>query len=102
MVLLPQSVQRVTTTMLHTLPIPPSYRQRALPHLDRLIAQAERDAARRHATGTRRDGSRRERGRLELLRRSRQFLLSGEFPPATSASAGASPAGDPEDASRPA
>jgi hypothetical protein len=71
--------------MLHTLPTPPSYRRRALAHLDRLIAQAERDVARHHATGTRkavtRDGARRERGRLELLRRSRRFLLSGEFPP---------------------
>ena len=73
--------------MLHALPTPPSYRQRALTHLDRLIAQAERDLARRHATRTGEAGTRdrvqRERGRLELLRRSRQFLLSGEFPSET-------------------
>ena len=66
--------------MLHALPTPPSYRQRALTNLDRLIAQAERDLA-RHGTAGARDRSPRERGRLELMRRSRHFLLSGEFPP---------------------
>ena len=67
--------------MLHALP--PSYRQRALVQLEALIAQAERDLTRPDASPTSgaesRDGSRRERGRLALLRRSREFLLSNEF-----------------------
>ena len=60
--------------MLHALP--PSYRRRALVQVEALIAEAERDLARHDAA---RDELRRERRRLALLRRSRQFLLSDEF-----------------------
>jgi hypothetical protein len=66
--------------MLHALP--PSYRQRALVQIEALIAQAERDVARHPAqTGKTetRDRLQRERRRLALLYRSRQFLLSDEF-----------------------
>jgi len=66
--------------MLHALP--PSYRQRALVQIEALIAQAERDVARHSAqTGKAetRDRLQRERRRLALLYRSRQFLLSDEF-----------------------
>ena len=67
--------------MLHALP--PSYRRRALAQVEALIAQAERDLARHQPTRTgeaeTRDRLRRERRRLALLQRSRQFLLSDEF-----------------------
>jgi hypothetical protein len=67
--------------MLHALP--PSYRQRALVQVEALIAQAETSLARHQSTRTgeadTRDRLRRERCRLALLRRSRQFLLSDEF-----------------------
>ena len=66
--------------MLHALP--PSYRQRALAQVEALIAQAERSLA-RHPAGTGKtktqDRLQRERRRLALLHRSRQFLLSDEF-----------------------
>ena len=66
--------------MLHALP--PSYRQRALAQVEALIAQAERSLARQPAeTGKTKtqDRLQRERCRLALLRRSREFLLSDEF-----------------------
>ena len=66
--------------MLHVLPL--SYRQRALVQVEALIAQAERDVARPPAeTGKTKtqDRLQRERRRLALLHRSRQFLLSDEF-----------------------
>ena len=67
--------------MLHALPS--SYRQRALAHIEALIAQAERDLARLDAARTGKaktqDKVQRERRRLALLHRSRQFLLSDEF-----------------------
>ena len=65
--------------MLHALP--PSYRRRALVQIDALIAQAERDLTRHDAAqpGKAEDRLRRERRRLALLHRSRQFLLSDEF-----------------------
>jgi hypothetical protein len=67
--------------MLHVLP--PSYHRRALAQVEALIAQAERDLARHDAARTgeagTRDGLGRERRRLALLHRSRQFLLSDEF-----------------------
>jgi hypothetical protein len=67
--------------MLHALP--PSYRQRALAQVEALIAQAERDLARhqpaRPGEAETRDRLRRERRRLALLQRSRQFLLADEF-----------------------
>jgi hypothetical protein len=63
--------------------LPPSYHRRALVQIEAPIAQAEReltrhDAARTGKTETQ-DGLQRERRRLALLRRSRQFLLSDEF-----------------------
>ena len=71
--------------MLHALP--PSYRRRALAQVEALIAQAERNLARHQPaqTGKTKTEARlqRERRRLELLHRSRQFLLSDEFPPVT-------------------
>jgi hypothetical protein len=73
--------------VLHVLPGPPSYRQRALVEIEALIAQAERNLARHHAAQTgkskTRDRVERERRRLALLYRSRQFLPSDEFPPVT-------------------
>ena len=66
--------------MLHALP--PSYRQRALTQVEALIAEAEKGLTRQPAqTGkTRTQGRlRRERRRLALLHRSREFLLSDEF-----------------------
>jgi hypothetical protein len=66
--------------VLHALP--PSYRQRALAQVEALIAQAERSLARHPAeTGKTKTQGRlqRERRRLALLHRSRQFLLSDEF-----------------------
>ena len=73
--------------MLHALPRAPSYRQRALVQIEALIAQAEGNLARHHAAQTgkskARDKLQRERRRLALLYRSRQFLLSDEFPPVT-------------------
>ena len=67
--------------MLHALPS--SYRRRALVQVEALIAQAERDLARHDTARTgraeTRDRLRRERRRLALLHRSRQFLLSDEF-----------------------
>jgi hypothetical protein len=67
--------------MLHVLP--PSYHQRALAQVEALIAQAERDLTRHDVVRTgkaeTRDGLERERRRLALLHRSRQFLLSDEF-----------------------
>jgi hypothetical protein len=73
--------------MLHALP--PSYRRRALVQVEALIAQAERDLTRHDATRTGKtkaeaktkteDRLQRERRRLALLHRSRQFLLSDEF-----------------------
>jgi hypothetical protein len=66
--------------MLHALP--PSYRQRALAQVEALIAEAERSLARQPVqTGKTktRDRLQRERRRLALLHRSRQFLLSDEF-----------------------
>jgi hypothetical protein len=71
--------------MLHALPTPPSYRHR-LVQIEALIAQAERNLARHPAQAGKtktRDRLQRERRRLELLHRSRQFLLSDEFPPVT-------------------
>jgi hypothetical protein len=63
--------------------LPPSYRQRALSEIEALIARAERDLARHDAAQTGKskaqDRLRRERRRLALLYRSRQFLLSDEF-----------------------
>jgi hypothetical protein len=61
--------------------LPPSYRRRALVQVEALIAQAERDLTRHDAAraGKAEDRLRRERRRLALLRRSRQFLLSDEF-----------------------
>jgi hypothetical protein len=63
--------------------LPPSYRQRALAEIEALIARAERDLARHDAAQTgkakTRDRLRRERRRLALLYRSRQFLCSDEF-----------------------
>ena len=62
---------------------PPSYRQRALAEIEALIARAERDLARHNAAQTGKakaqDRLQRERRRLALLYRSRQFLLSDEF-----------------------
>jgi hypothetical protein len=66
--------------MLHVLP--PSYRQRALAQVEALIAEAEKSLARRPAqTGKAKvqDRLQRERRRLALLHRSREFLLSDEF-----------------------
>ena len=67
--------------MLHALP--PSYRQRALAQVEALITQAETSLARHDAIRTgkpeTRDSLQRERRRLALLHRSRQFLLSDEF-----------------------
>jgi len=67
--------------MLHVLP--PSYRQRALVQVEALIAQAERDLTRHDVARTGKaetlGGLERERRRLALLHRSRQFLLSDEF-----------------------
>jgi hypothetical protein len=63
--------------------LPPSYRQRALSEIEALIARAERELARHDAAQTGKaeaqDRLRRERRRLALLYRSRQFLLSDEF-----------------------
>ena len=63
--------------------LPPSYRQRALSEIEALIARAERDLARHDAAQTGKakaqDRLRRERRRLALLYRSRQFLCSDEF-----------------------
>ena len=73
--------------MLHVLPEPPSYRQRALVQIEALIAQAEKNLARHYAAqpakAKAQDMLQRERRRLALLYRSRQFLLSDEFPPVT-------------------
>ena len=69
--------------MLHALPS--SYRQR-LVQIEALIAQAERNLARHPAQSGKtktQDRLQRERRRLALLYRSRQFLLSNEFPPIT-------------------
>ena len=66
--------------MLHALP--PSYRQRALAQVEALIAEAEERLARQPAQigKTRTQGRlQRERRRLALLYRSRQFLCSDEF-----------------------
>jgi hypothetical protein len=64
--------------MLHALP--PSYRQRALAQVETLIAEAEKSLTRQPAqTGKAHDRLQRERRRLALLRRSREFLLSDEF-----------------------
>ncbi len=67
--------------MLHVLP--PSYHRRALAQVEALIAQAEQDLARHDVARTGEagtwDGLGRERRRLALLHRSRQFLLSDEF-----------------------
>ena len=66
--------------MLHALP--PSYRRRALAQVEALIAEAERSLARQPAQAGKtetRDRLQRERCRLALLHRSRQFLLSDEF-----------------------
>ena len=66
--------------MLHALPR--SYHRRALAQVEALIAQAERSLARQPAeTGKTKaqDRLQRERRRLALLRRSREFLLSDEF-----------------------
>jgi hypothetical protein len=69
--------------MLRMLSRPPSYRQRALTGIEALIARAERDLARHDAArtgkGKAQDRLQRERRRLALLYRSRQFLLSDEF-----------------------
>ena len=67
--------------------LPPSYRRRALVQVDALIAQAERDLTRHNAArpgkakakAETEDRLQRERRRLALLHRSRQFLLSDEF-----------------------
>ena len=66
--------------MLHALPR--SYRQRALAQVEALIAEAERSLARQPVQGGKakaQDRLQRERRRLALLRRSREFLLSDEF-----------------------
>jgi hypothetical protein len=69
------------TTVQHALP--PSYRRRALAQVEALIAQAERNLARHQPaqTGKTKTEARlqRERRRLALLHRSRQFLCSDEF-----------------------
>jgi hypothetical protein len=67
--------------------LPPSYRRRALVQVEALIAQAERDLTRHDAArpgeakakAEAEDRLQRERRRLALLHRSRQFLLSDEF-----------------------
>ena len=63
--------------------LPPSYRRRTLVQVEALIAQAERDLTQHDTAGTGKaeteDRLQRERRRLALLRRSRQFLLSDEF-----------------------
>ena len=69
--------------------LPPSYRRRALVQVEALIAQAERDLTRHDAArpgkakakakAETEDRLQRERRRLALLHRSRQFLLSDEF-----------------------
>jgi hypothetical protein len=72
--------------MLRALPEPPSYRQRALAQIEALIAQAERTLAQHPAQSGKtktQDRLQRERRRLVLLYRSRQFLLSDEFPSET-------------------
>ena len=64
-------------------PLPPSYRQRALAEIEALIARAERDLAQHDAAqigkAKTQDRLQRERRRLALLYRSRQFLCSDEF-----------------------
>ena len=78
--------------MLHALSGLPVYRQRTLAQLEELIARAEGELSRHQTTGGRGTPSGRASGRtvdklrlatdrLALLRRSRQFLLSGEFLP---------------------
>ena len=65
--------------------LPPSYRRRALVQVEALIAQAERDLTRHDAArpgkaeAKAEDRLQRQRRRLALLHRSRQFLLSDEF-----------------------
>jgi hypothetical protein len=69
-------------SMLQALPGLPAYRQRTLAQLEDLIARAEGELSRRQATGGKTaDKLRLAADRLALLRRSRQFLLSGEFLP---------------------
>ena len=78
--------------MLHALSGLPAYRQRTLAQLEELIAHAEGELSQHQMTGGRVTPSGRTSGRtvdkprlaadrLALLRRSRQFLLSGEFLP---------------------
>ena len=63
--------------------LPPSYRQRAVSEIEALIARAERDLTRHDAAQTGKakaqDRLQRERRRLALLYRSRQFLCSDVF-----------------------
>jgi hypothetical protein len=92
MVFLSQIVQGGDIGMLHGLPGLPSYRQRTLAQLEELIARAEGELSQHQTTGGRVtpsgrasdrtvDKLRLAAARLTLLRRSRQFLLSGEFLP---------------------
>ena len=72
--------------MPHALPEALSYRHRALVQIKALIEEAERNLARYTAQPGKaktQDRLRRERRRLVLLYRSRQFLLSDEFPSET-------------------
>jgi hypothetical protein len=72
--------------MLHAVPEALSYRDRALVQIKALIEEAERNLARHPAQSGKaktRDRLQREQRRLALLYRSRQFLLSDEFPSET-------------------
>lgn len=65
-----------------SLALPPSYRQRALKHLATLIAQAEDGSARRIGRRPAGAGARPSvaEAKLAILRRSREYLLTGELP----------------------
>ena len=67
-----------------SLELPPRYKRQALARLDGLIARAERDLERRLAGAGRSAAAagtaRLAEGRLDLLRRSRRSLLTGEPP----------------------
>src|SRR3954447_2672280 len=83
----PINTQGERPTMLHVLPEPPSYRQRALVQIEALIAQAEKNLARHYAAqpakAKAQDRLQRDPPPWALLSRPRQFLLSEEFPPVT-------------------
>jgi hypothetical protein len=65
-----------------SLALPLPYRQRALEQLTILIAQVEDGSARRPTAARAGNKRRLAEGRLELLRRSRQYLLTGDLPAA--------------------